>query len=164
MEEKQSKIIEYRGLKFNPAYSLHTGIYPTVRPIENLRWIEHEDGETKSYTYKSDVSLLLNSERIINEIGEDAYRMIIKSMQVPSVRYDMGKHSDDEMLSTVKSRFCQTPSEIRTWLNTWREEAQNYQDAFVAAKKKAEEERLQKLAEQQAADQQQQQQQSSQNE
>ena len=57
----------------------------TVRPIDQLRFIEELDG---SIRFVSDATLLLNEQRIINDIGEDNYRNFIRELQVnPSSPY-----------------------------------------------------------------------------
>ena len=53
-------------------------IVPSVRPIDTLIRRENEDG---SYRIVSDVTLLFNEDRIINDLGEDNLRNLVRSMQ-----------------------------------------------------------------------------------
>lgn len=91
-------------------------IVPSVRPIDTLIRRENEDG---SYRIVSDVTLLFNEDRIINDLGEDNLRNLVRSMQVnPSSPYVDSGLTDEQMMETIKSRYLQSPSEVRAWLET----------------------------------------------
>ena len=96
-----------RGLLLNT-------IVPSIRPIDTLIRLENEDG---SYRIVSDVTLLFNEDRIVNDLGEDNLRNLVRSMQTnPASPYvDLGL-TDEQMMETVKSRYLQSPSEVRGWL------------------------------------------------
>ena len=47
----------------------------TVRPVDELRFVQELDG---SIRFVSDATLLLNEQRIINDIGEDNHRNFIR--------------------------------------------------------------------------------------
>lgn len=86
----------------------------TVRPIDQLRFVEELDG---SIRFVSDATLLLNEQRIINDIGEDNYRNFIRELQVnPSSPYKDGNFTDEQLMTEVKSRYIQSPSEVREWV------------------------------------------------
>lgn len=86
----------------------------TVRPIDELRFIEELDG---SIRFVSDATLLLNEQRIINDIGEDNYRNFIRELQVnPSSPYKDGNFTDEQLMTEIKSRYVQSPSEVREWV------------------------------------------------
>lgn len=98
-----------RGLLLNT-------IVPSIRPIDTLIRRENEDG---SYRIVSDVTLLFNEDRIINDLGEDNLRNLVRSMQTnPSSPYVDSGLTDEQMMETIKSRYLQSPSEVRTWLET----------------------------------------------
>ena len=98
-----------RGLLLNT-------IVPSVRPIDTLLRRENEDG---SYRIVADVTLLFNEDRIINDLGEDNLRNLVRSMQTnPSSPYIDSGLTDEQMMETVKSRYLQSPSEVRAWLET----------------------------------------------
>lgn len=100
---------------YNAKFSEKSSIGMKVNPVEQLRFIELKDG---SYKYNSDVNLLLNSERIRNAIGEDGYLNIIRQISKPvHSPYQDGKNnfSDNELMRTVKPRYVQHLSEIRSW-------------------------------------------------
>lgn len=86
----------------------------TVRPIDELRFVEELNG---SIRFVSDATLLLNEQRIINDIGEDNYRNFIRELQVnPSSPYKDANFTDEQLLTEIKSRYVQSPSEVREWV------------------------------------------------
>lgn len=101
-------------IKFNSTSCIKNTIVPTIRPIDNLIRRENADG---SYRVVSDVTLLFNEDRLLNDLGEDNLRNLVRSMQTnPSSPYvDLGL-SDEQLMETVKSRYLQSPSEVRAWL------------------------------------------------
>lgn len=91
-------------------------IVPSVRPIDTLLRRENEDG---SYRIVADVTLLFNEDRIIDDLGEDNLRNLVRSMQTnPSSPYIDSGLTDEQMMETIKSRYLQSPSEVRAWLET----------------------------------------------
>lgn len=98
-----------RGLLLNT-------VVPFIRPIDTLIRRENEDG---SYRIVSDVTLLFNEDRIINDLGEDNLRNLVRSMQTnPSSPYIDSGLTDEQIMETIKSRYLQSPSEVRAWLET----------------------------------------------
>lgn len=98
-----------RGLLLNT-------VVPSIRPIDTLIRRENEDG---SYRIVADVTLLFNEDRIINDLGEDNLRSLVRSMQTnPSSPYVDSDLTDEQMMETIKSRYLQSPSEVRAWLET----------------------------------------------
>jgi hypothetical protein len=86
----------------------------TVRPIDQLRFVEELDGSVR---FVSDATLLLNEQRIINDIGEDNYRNFIRELQVnPSSPYKDANFTDEQLMTEIKSRYIQSPSEVREWV------------------------------------------------
>lgn len=102
--------------------ALKTTSVVTLRPIDTLVCRENADG---SIRYVSDVSLLFNEDRIINDIGEDNFRALIRSMQDnPSSPYYDVNLTDEQLIDTVKSRYIQSPSEVRAWVENLVDESQ----------------------------------------
>lgn len=86
----------------------------SVRPIDELRFVEELNGSVR---FVSDATLLLNEQRIINDIGEDNYRNFIRELQVnPSSPYKDGNFTDEQLMTEIKSRYVQSPSEVREWV------------------------------------------------
>lgn len=86
----------------------------TVRPVDELRFVFEQNGSVR---FVSDATLLLNEQRIINDIGEDNYRNFIRELQVnPSSPYKDGNFTDEQLMTEIKSRYIQSPSEVREWV------------------------------------------------
>lgn len=86
----------------------------TVRPIDELRFVTEQNG---SIRFVSDATLLLNEQRIINDIGEDNYRNFIRELQVnPASPYKDCNFTDEQLMTEIKSRYVQSPSEVREWV------------------------------------------------
>jgi hypothetical protein len=98
----------------------------TVRPIDQLRFVEESDG---SIRFVSDATLLLNEQRIINDIGEDNYRNFIRELQVnPSSPYKDGNFTDEQLMTEIKSRYIQSPSEVREWVRDMLDQQEKISD------------------------------------
>ena len=94
--------------------SLFTTKVVEIRPVDTLIRRVNEDG---SIRIVSDVTLLFNEDRIINDLGEDNFRNLVRSMQDnPASPYRDSGLTDDQMIETIKSRYLQTPSEVRACL------------------------------------------------
>lgn len=88
--------------------------FVTVRPIDELRFVTENNGSVR---FISDATLLLNEQRIINDIGEDNYRNFIRELQVnPSSPYKDSNFTDEQLMTEIKSRYVQSPSEVREWV------------------------------------------------
>lgn len=99
----------------NPKYDDKNSVFVSPRPFDDLRWIPDDDKSSDpAVSLISDVRILLNSERIINTLGEDVYRSLINSM-VPKKSPYQDNNLPDDALFNVKPRHCQEHSEIRAW-------------------------------------------------
>lgn len=98
-----------------------------VQPIESLRFYTDEDGCIRM---NSDVNLLMNAERIRNQIGEENYLNIIRSVQPSRSPYKQ-KLDDDALISTLKSRYLQSPAEVDAWMASL---DQKYEDMVAEVK------------------------------
>lgn len=104
--------------------------FTTVRPIDELRFVEELDG---SIRFVSDATLLLNEQRIINDIGEDNYRNFIRELQVnPSSPYKDGNFTDEQLMTEIKSRYVQSPSEVREWVRDMLDKQEQISDDVKA--------------------------------
>lgn len=66
---------------FNPKYDDKNSVFVSSRAFDDLRWIPEDASDPDSArSLISDVRILLNSERIINTLGEDVYRSLVNSM------------------------------------------------------------------------------------
>lgn len=102
----------------------------TVRPIDELRFVEELNG---SIRFVSDATLLLNEQRIINDIGEDNYRNFIRELQVnPSSPYKDSNFTDEQLMTEIKSRYVQSPSEVREWVRDMLDQQEKISDDVKA--------------------------------
>lgn len=95
---------------------LDSMVTPSISPIENLKQIISKDGVI---TMVTDLFLLLNAERLRNVLGEDTYRAYIASLSASpasSLSQLRAKLSDDDLLNSVKDRYIQHPSEVRSYI------------------------------------------------
>ena len=104
-----------------------SAIAVVVQPIESLRFYTDEDGCIRM---NSDVNLLLNAERIRNQIGEETYLNIVRSIQPSRSPYKQ-KLDDDALISTLKSRYLQSPAEVDAWMASL---DQKYEDMVAEVK------------------------------
>jgi hypothetical protein len=101
-----------------------------VRPIDELRFVEELNG---SIRFVSDATLLLNEQRIINDIGEDNYRNFIRELQVnPSSPYKGANFTDEQLMTEIKSRYVQSPSEVREWVRDMLDQQEKISDDVKA--------------------------------
>lgn len=104
----------------------------TVRPIDELRFVQESNG---SIRFVSDATLLLNEQRIINDIGEDNYRNFIRELQVnPSSPYKDSNFTDEQLMTEIKSRYVQSPSEVREWVRDMLDQQESISDDEAKAK------------------------------
>ena len=113
----------------NIVAGLSSAVPVVVQPIESLRFYTDEDG---SIHMNTDVNLLMNAERIRNQIGEENYLNIIRSIQ-PS-RSPYKQKLDDALIETLKSRYLQSPAEVDAWMTSL---DQKYQDMVAEVKEAA---------------------------
>lgn len=100
--------------------------FTTVRPIDELRFVQELNG---SIRFVSDATLLLNEQRIINDIGEDNYRNFIRELQVnPSSPYKDSNFTDEQLMTEIKSRYIQSPSEVREWVRDMLDQQEKISD------------------------------------
>lgn len=99
----------------NPKFDDKNSVFVSPRAFDDLRWIpEDSENPDPAMSLISDVRILLNSERIINTLGEDVYRSLVNSM-VPKKSPYQDSNLPDDALFNVKPRHCQEHSEIRAW-------------------------------------------------
>lgn len=113
--------------KITVVSGMSSAIAVVVHPIESLRFYTDEDGYVHM---NSDVNLLMNAERIRNQIGEENYLNIVRSIQPSRSPYKQ-KLDDDALISTLKSRYLQSPAEVDAWMTSL---DQKYQDMVTEVK------------------------------
>lgn len=111
-EKERDKTIETPAL--DAARVLKSAIYCQVGPVEMLRYIKDDDGIIH---YVSDVNLLMNAERLRDQIGEESYLNLIRGIQPKKSPYD-NNYTDEQLFTAIKSRFIQSPSEVLAWIES----------------------------------------------
>ena len=115
--------------KFNSLKSLEqgSGLVPNVEPdafavapefdcTEELRVEVDDTDETRPVRYTSDVRLILHSKDLASRAGVAIASKFGQSRQSASqIQQIMDKMSDEDLLTTVRSRHIQSPSEIIAW-------------------------------------------------
>lgn len=115
--------------KFNSLECLEQGcgLIPNVAPdafavapefdcTEELRVEVDDTDETRPVRYTSDVRLILHTKDLASRAGLAVASKFGQSKQSASqIQQIMDKMSDDDLLSTVRSRYVQSPSEIIAW-------------------------------------------------
>ena len=115
--------------KFNSLESLEqgSGLIPNVAPdafavapqfdsTEELRVEIDETDETRPVRYTSDIRLILHTKDLASRAGLAVASKFGQGKQSASqIQQIMDKMSDDDLLSTVRSRHIQAPSEIIAW-------------------------------------------------
>jgi hypothetical protein len=115
--------------KFNSLESLEQGsglipnvaadafaVAPQFDSTEELRVEIDETDETRPVRYTSDVRLILHTKDLASRAGLAVASRFGQSKQSASqIQQIMDKMSDDDLLSTVRSRHIQAPSEIIAW-------------------------------------------------
>lgn len=115
--------------KFNSLECLEQGskLIPNVAPdafavaprfdsTEELRVEIDDTDESHPVRYASDVRLILHSKDLASRAGLAVASKFGQSNQSPSqIQQIMDTMSDDDLLSTVRSRYIQSPAEIIAW-------------------------------------------------
>lgn len=114
MEKEKGKDKKIETPTLDSVRVLKSAIYCQVGPIESLRYVKDDDGVIH---YVSDVNLLMNAERLRNQIGEESYLNLIRGIQPKKSPYD-NKYTDEQLFTAIKSRFIQTPSEVLAWIES----------------------------------------------
>ena len=115
--------------KFNVLNSLEQGseLIPNVEPdafavapefdsTEQLRVEIDDTDETRPVRYTSDVRLILHTKDLASRAGLAVASKFGQGRQSASqIQQIMDTMSDDDLLTTVRSRHVQAPSEILAW-------------------------------------------------
>lgn len=137
--------------KFNKLNSLEqgSGLIPNVEPdafsvapqfdsTEQLRVEIDDTDESRPIRYTSDVRLILHNKDLASRAGVSIASKFGQSKQSPSqIQQIMDTMSDDDLLSTVRSRHIQAPSEIIAWskqLSSYAENLESEAQALIEAK------------------------------
>lgn len=91
-------------------------VAPKIDSTEQLRVEIDDTDETRPVRYTSDVRLILHNKDLASRAGVSVASKFGQSKQSASqIQQIMDNMSDDDLLSTVRSRHVQAPSEIIAW-------------------------------------------------
>nr|DAO11742.1 MAG TPA: hypothetical protein [Microviridae sp.] len=92
------------------------------------------EGSDKFYRYRSDISMLLHAKDTANKIGIEGLRYLSESRRTKTspVQSQFDQMNDELLLSTVKSRHLQSPSEILAWSQRLNDIAQELESSVVS--------------------------------
>ena len=93
-----------------------------VDPVDSFRFEKVTSTNVDAYRIRSDVSMLLHAADLAKRVGSSSaqYLMDSRRPRSSSIQEALDKlnPSDDELLSMVKSRHLQHPSEILAWVDS----------------------------------------------
>ena len=111
-----------------PVHDLDNTEFRESSPIDPLMYPKRYNKDGTSYVaFEDDLFLLFNQERIV---GADALNKFIASL-TPSARKSIPL-TDDQLLSFLKSKYIQSPSELKSWSNYLLSHAQEIKADFDA--------------------------------
>jgi hypothetical protein len=91
-------------------------VAPQIDSTEELRVEIDESDETRPVRYTSDIRLILHTKDLASRAGLAVASKFGHDRQSASqIQQIMDKMSDEDLLSTVRSRHIQSPSEIIAW-------------------------------------------------
>lgn len=91
-------------------------VAPEFDSTEELRVEIDDTDESRPVRYTSDVRLILHTKDLASRAGLAVASKFGQGKQSASqVQQIMDKMSDDDLLSTVRSRYIQSPSELIAW-------------------------------------------------
>lgn len=117
---------------FPVVQGLSSSLFVCNRPIDVMTHFVDCVGATH---FISDVNLLLNAERIKNTLGEETYLNIVRSISPSNSPYKR-KLPDDDLISTIKPRYLQSPAEVASWIYSLEDK---YQDLVAEFRSKFDE-------------------------
>lgn len=93
-----------------------------IDPVDSFRFEKVVTSDGESYRVRSDVSMLLHAADLAKRVGSSTAQYFMDSRRPKSSpiqeALDKLNPSDDELLSMVKSRHLQHPSEILAWVDS----------------------------------------------
>lgn len=118
---------------FNP-YLREKEIAVEIDPVSKFCIETIGEGEDKYYRYRSDISMLLHAKDTANKIGVEGLRYLSESRRTKTsaIQSQFDQMNDELLLSTVKSRHLQHPSEILAWSQQLTAVAQELESGVVS--------------------------------
>lgn len=97
-------------------------ITPEIDVTEAFRFEEEGDDACPCVRVRSDISMLFHAADMSKRIGANGMQYLMNTKRSKTSAFqdqlDSLNLSDDELLSMVKSRHVQSPSEVLDWVNS----------------------------------------------
>lgn len=97
-------------------------IVPEIDVTETFRFEEEGDDDCPCVRIRSDISMLFHAADMSKRIGVNGMQYLMNTKRPKTSAFqnqlDSLNLSDDELLSMVKSRHVQSPSEVLDWVNS----------------------------------------------
>lgn len=97
-------------------------IAPEIDVTETFRFEEEGDGDCSCVRVRSDISMLFHAADMSKRIGVNGMQYLMNTKRPKTSAFqdqlDSLNFSDDELLSMVKSRHLQSPSEVLDWVDS----------------------------------------------
>lgn len=104
-------------------------ICPDISPVEAFRVERDSDDPDSPVRLRSDISMLFHAADTAKKIGASGLQYLMNTKRTKTSSFqsqlDSMNLSDDEVLSMVKSRHLQSPSEILAWSESINELAED---------------------------------------
>lgn len=104
-------------------------ICPDISPVEAFRIEQDSEDSDSPVRVRSDISMLLHAADTAKKIGASGLQYLMNTKRTKTSSFqsqlDSMNLSDDEILSMVKSRHLQSPSEILAWSESINELAED---------------------------------------
>lgn len=104
-------------------------ICPDISPVETFRIERDSEDPDSPIRFRSDVSMLFHAADTAKKIGASGLQYLMNTKRTKTSfcqsQLDSMDLSDDEILSMVKSRHLQSPSEILAWSESINELAED---------------------------------------
>ena len=114
----------FRNIEVDPDFNLFPSqrpeeICPDISPVESFRVEKDSEDADSPVRIRSDISMLLHAADTAKKIGASGLQYLMNTKRTKTSAFqsqlDSMNLSDDEILSMVKSRHLQYPSEILAW-------------------------------------------------
>lgn len=141
---------DIRKFKFNRDFDIKRSFRYQPSAVSEFRIKPLPNGGVK---YESDISLLLNQQRMLDTLGLDTFKEWLSYFKASTEQtgVDTSKYTDEQLMHFIKSRYIQAPSELKAWsdyLNSCADEVISEYNAEIEKLRQAQEEEVKKAQEQ----------------
>lgn len=115
---------------YNPDIEHGVRYVPSVLDPLLVKRVTHADGR-KSVTIQSDVHVLLYDKQLESKVGTDALSQYVRGMY-NDAGVPLPKNANfNEIAKGIKSRYIQSPSELRSWIDSLGEDMRSQFTAYM---------------------------------